>query len=564
MAQLVIGLDVGASSIKVVGLERAMRGFLPVFYAEEPVGLDVDAEGKLLPYPERARPVLASLRAQGKLKGDIVVTGLPGDMATSRLVALPFTDAKRIAATLPFELEAAVPFDLGEVVWDWAALKRLPAEETTDVIVGMARRQSVKDLLDLLKEAGAEPRYVELEVLSLENLRQQLEPEAEREEPAVTPGGTAIQQGPSALPPAVAVVDMGASRTTVGVSAEDEVVAARSILRGGNDLTRALAKEFGLGLAEAEKGKIRESYIETPEAPAVYTEQKRISACLKGALAPLVRELRQTFQGVTARRRVRITKLYLCGGGSRVPNLIPHLARELNIHVFPLAGVDRLLGPVLPPGEAGSGQPRVPQAAVALSFALSGWSGARVRRIDFRQGDLAYRGDFEFVAARAPQLAAGFLALALLGGFNAYARHFVISRHEAVVTARQRDLCKAILGQSVDSAERCLAIMREKIGGGVGTSVVPQRSAVDAYIQLALHMPKGVTVKVEQLDITAEKIRVKGKTDSFENVDKIVKAMESGECFKKVEKGPARQEGDKISWSATVDLECAPPVEVPG
>lgn len=568
MAQLVIGLDVGASSIKVVGLERAIRGFLPVFFDEEPVGQDVDEEGKLLPYPDRARKALEALKARGRLKADIVATGLPGDLATTRLMSLPFSDPKKIAATLPFELEAAIPFDLEDVVFGWNPLPAMPdqEEEGIDVLVGLARKAQVSEFIELLKSVGAEPRMVELEALCLENLRVQLMPDVEQSQPVVaTPGGTTIQNGPGSLPSATAILDLGASRTTVSVSADGEVIGARTILRGGQDLTRALSREFTLPLDEAEKGKIKEAYLETPDARAVYPEQQRISHALKTALQPLIREVRQTFQGISARRRVRITRIILCGGASRIPNLDQHLARELNIHVTPMTAVDRALAPVVPPAEGGQ-PPSMPHAVNAMAYALSALAGTKVKHIDFRQGELSYRGDFEFIAARAPQLVAGLMCLALLGAFNAYARHFVISRSEAVVTARQRDLCKQILGQNVESAERCLAIMREKISpASTGTSAIPQRSAVDAYIQVAMHMPKGITVKVDQLEITSEKIRLKGKTDSFESVDKIVKALEAGECFKKVEKGPARQEADKISWSATVDLEC--PVatqEVPG
>jgi general secretion pathway protein L len=567
MAQLVIGLDMGSQSVKVVGLERAMRGgFLPVFVDEERVPLDLDAEGKLLPYPERARKALAALRLRGRLKADFVVSGLPGELATGRVLTLPYKDPRKIAQTLPGELEDAVPFDMDEVIWDSLTIPK-PDEKGVDVLVGLARKESVEQFLALLHAEGVEPRHVEFEALALDKLRQAFAQKDEEapEGPKLTPGGTVIASGPGALPGAVAILDLGASRTNLAVSNGEDVVAARTILRGGQDLTRALAKEFGLSIDEAEKGKIKEAYLETADSPSMYPEQQRISNALKSALLPLVRELRQTFQGVVAQQRVRIRRLYLTGGGSRIPNLDRYLAQELNIEVKPLSAMDKALAAVLPPaGEGGRDAAVVPQVAAAMSYALSALASGRTKRIDFRKGDLAYRGDYEYVLARAPQLAAGFMALLLLGAFNAYARHFVISRQEAAVIQKQKDSCKTILGQQVDSADRCLAIIREKITPNAGSAAaIPTKSAVDVYIQVALHMPKDVTVKVESLDVTADKVRLKGSTDSFENVDKIVKALEGGECFKKVEKGPARQGTAGVDWSATVDIEC-PAAEVPG
>jgi len=52
-------------------------------------------------------------------------------------------------------------------------------------------------------------------------------------------------------------------------------------------------------------------------------------------------------------------------------------------------------------------------------------------------------------------------------------------------------------------------------------------------------------------------VRIKGQTDSFESVDKIVEGLKGGSCFTNVERGPARQSGAKVGWSVNVDVDCA-------
>lgn len=559
MAQTVVGLDMGNHSVKVVGLERAMRGFLPLYVDEEPIPPLKDAEGKDRPFEERAAQALAALKARGHLKGDIMCASLPGDLATCRTLALPLTDPKKIAATLPFELEAAVPFDLEDIVYDSMTTPRTDGEPGVEVLVGLAKKSSVETFLAVLKAAGVEPRHLELQPLTLNQLRAAFVPEDPvRDEPAFTPGGTVITQGADAMPSALAIVDIGAAHTSLCVCLDKDVLAARTMLRGGQDLTRALAKEFDLPIEEAERGKLKEAYLDLPDAPAPYAEQQRTSACLKKALMPLVRELRQTFQGLTAARRVRIRRVFLVGGSSRIPNLDRWLSAELNVQVMRLTDMDRVLAPVLPAPQGST--PDCPQVAGATALALSALNGARGSRIDFRQGEFAHKGNYEFLIARAPQLAAGFMCVALLLAFNAYARQFVISRQEAQVTQTQRDLCRDILNRDADSADVCISLMKEKINpAATGAAVIPDRSALDGYMAAATNMPKEVPVKVESLDITPEKLRIKGRTDSFENVDKIVKALEGGKCFKRVEKGPARQEGEKVGWSVTVDLDCNAP-----
>ncbi|MBN2359583.1 MAG: pilus assembly protein PilM [Deltaproteobacteria bacterium] len=565
MAQKIVGIDIGAESVKVVHLVTTMRGYSVTAFDEEPLpeaAFDPEKSpaGGDGPAAEtffgRARQALLKLRERGALHGDLFVTGLPGEFASTRLVRLPFDDAKRIEATLPFEVESQIPFDLDDVVLASQVLSGHIGGQT-DVLVGVARKRDVADYLALLKSVGIDPRQVEFDALALGELHRQLLAHSDTHEPVVaTPGGTVIERGPTAYPSATAIVDIGRERTAICIVAAEQAVAARTILRGGIDLTRALAKEFGLSMAEAETGKRREAFIEVAGSPAAYPEQQRISACLTAALQPIVREIRQSIQAALAQRRVRVARIFLCGGGGRVPNLDLYLAAQLNVDVRWANEIRGALAPVLnaPPG----GQPPdMLHAAKALAYALCGYVSSKSERLDFRQGDFAYRGDFEFLEGHVAQIAAGLMVVALLLGLNGYASHFSISRQETALVKRQQEACQKILGREMKSAERCLAMMQEQIKLGPGGAGMPKRTVIDAYLELARATPKGTMVKVDELEISLERIRVKGTTDSYEAVDKIVEGLQKGRCFTNVQKGSARQSGDKVSFGVTIDLSCS-------
>jgi len=51
-----------------------------------------------------------------------VVSVLPGDAVTHRILELPFADRKRLEQTVPFELESHLPFELDETVIDFQVL----------------------------------------------------------------------------------------------------------------------------------------------------------------------------------------------------------------------------------------------------------------------------------------------------------------------------------------------------------------------------------------------------------------------------------------------------------
>src|SRR5678816_3197518 len=81
---------------------------------------------------------------------------------------LPFTDAKRIAATLPFEVEGELPFELSQVVFDHQVTRRRAS--ATDLTVGLVRREELAELLKTLATRGLDPRVVTHPAIAYQNL----------------------------------------------------------------------------------------------------------------------------------------------------------------------------------------------------------------------------------------------------------------------------------------------------------------------------------------------------------------------------------------------------------
>lgn len=571
MAQRIVGLDLGSHSIKVIHVEPRGRAgdFEVVAYEEVPLPPAEIGEGEPLPLDARHEIALKDLDERGLLAGDLVVTGLPGDAAAVRTLKFPFSDPRKIEQALPFELESEIPFDIEDVVYAWSLLSERGnrAGGEFEVLVAFARREAVADHLDLLARAGVDPRHVEFDALALDDLFDGVFRAGYGDElegghaPSTTPGGTVIESGPDAPQPGIAIVDIGHLRTSVCVLAKERVVSAHTILHGGADATRALAKELALPPEEAERGKRKEAFIEVTGAVAQFPEQVQISDILKRAYAPIARRLRQVFQASVSSSRVRVTKVLLVGGGSRVLNLDRHLAEVLNVRVERGREVGARLGGVAPLGgaEAAVGKVEAPEAALALGYALSGLVGDKSRaRIDFRTGEFAWKGDLDFVKERAVSLgvwAAVVLAFFAVGGV---ARAWVLGDQEEALLEKQSAACESILGTKVESASRCLAMIQERIQGQSGDTV-PDWSAVDTYLEVSKRMPPPGTLtrKVSELDINPERVRLKATTQDFDDVDKIVSGLQAGRCFESVDKGKARNVKDGVEFDAIVRIDCA-------
>ena len=88
---------------------------------------------------------------------DEVVSALPGDAVTHRILELPFSDRKRLDQTVPFELESHLPFELEETVIDFQVLDT-GADGASHVLAVSAPKTAVREHLAMLAAAGIDPR----------------------------------------------------------------------------------------------------------------------------------------------------------------------------------------------------------------------------------------------------------------------------------------------------------------------------------------------------------------------------------------------------------------------
>src|SRR5579872_5328500 len=137
----ILGLDLGSYSLKAIVLDATMRNAAVRSFAS-------------VRRPDTADPADAFKRALTELLAkqpaapDQVVIALPGPTLATHAMTLPFVDAKRLDATLPFEIESQLPFDLAEAVFDYQVA--LQKDKKSDLLVGVVRKQELKALLDSL------------------------------------------------------------------------------------------------------------------------------------------------------------------------------------------------------------------------------------------------------------------------------------------------------------------------------------------------------------------------------------------------------------------------------
>src|SRR5262249_42746650 len=139
--------------------------------------------------------------------------------------------------------------------------------------------------------------------------------------------------------PITLVLDVGHDRSTVCVVRGDRPLMARTIARGGKQVTEAVGAAFHLDETAAEKAKDEAAFVATRAMTRRVAAQARMDQAVRRALAPLVRELRQTVASFRAAYSdgPGVERLVLSGGGSRIEGLDVFLGDELGLPCGPLS-----------------------------------------------------------------------------------------------------------------------------------------------------------------------------------------------------------------------------------
>ncbi len=86
----------------------------------------------------------------------------------------------------------------------------------------------------------------------------------------------------------------------------------------------------------------------------------------------------------------------------------------------------------------------------------------------------------------------------------------------------------------VDPVAQLKSAIREKKEGSYGNLLLPKTKVYTLLLDLSEAIPKSIDVKIEKFTYTLFCVEIFGETGSFENVDKITKAMEKLPYFSKV------------------------------
>src|SRR5258706_920191 len=145
MARL-LGIDIRATQVRAALLRTSYRRVTVERM------LEVEIAG-----PEELEQALAACALPLVHQGESIAIAIEGDQTFIHRITLPATALKQISDVLPFELEAQIPVDPDELVYDYRLLKRGGPTEPVLVLVAAARIEHVRKRIELVERVLARP-----------------------------------------------------------------------------------------------------------------------------------------------------------------------------------------------------------------------------------------------------------------------------------------------------------------------------------------------------------------------------------------------------------------------
>lgn len=289
-----LGVDISSTAVKVLELGRHDNRFRVESYAVEPLPANAVIEKNIADIEAVAATIKAAVRRAG-CKGKNVAAAVPASAAISKTVTLPANLSEdELEAHVELQADQHIPFPLREVHLDFQVLGPGRTPEEIEVLLVASRSENVEARTEALILAGLTPRVMDVESYAIENAFSLLAPQL--------PLGSDT----------VAIVDIGATITTLTVVQEGKIVYTREQIFGGKQLTDEIMRRYGLSLEEAGRAK-RQGNL-----PEGYEEE--VLMPFKEAVAQQVARSLQFFFG--SGQHNSVDHILLGGGCAAMPGIV--------------------------------------------------------------------------------------------------------------------------------------------------------------------------------------------------------------------------------------------------
>lgn len=311
----VLGIDIGASSIKVAELRKEKERAVLATYGEISVGpYGGESVGRAVKLSEeKAVEALKDVLKESNVKTAKAAVSIPLKASFVTIIKVPVIEGKNISQIIEMEARRYIPLAISEVEMDWWILpEKIGENEEDGEAEGREKRKFAtvllvaihKDILvkyrEIVSRAGLEIAALEIESFS------------------VIRSCTGREQGPTL------VVDIGASSLKMVIVDSGIMMAAYSTSKGSQDLTLAISHSLGIDFERGEEMKREIGLSDLPE-------HKEIRGIIEPFLEYMFSDIGKFIRDYQNKQSRAVSKVVLTGGGALLKGIVPFAVKKLSL-----------------------------------------------------------------------------------------------------------------------------------------------------------------------------------------------------------------------------------------
>ncbi len=232
----VVGIDISSTAVKVLQLGKTGNRYRVDRYAVEPLPQGAVVERDIRDTEAVGNAIKKAIQ-KARASTKYAAVAVSGSAVITRSIQMEKgLDDEEMEERIRVEADQYIPYPLEEVNLDFEVLgDSAAADNMVDVLLAASRSTNVDSRVEALDDAGLIPKIVDIEAYAIERAYQ------------LTKKKTVDHIENSV----VAIIDIGATITSLNVLQNGQVIYNREQLFGGNQLTEEIQSRYGLSYQEA-------------------------------------------------------------------------------------------------------------------------------------------------------------------------------------------------------------------------------------------------------------------------------------------------------------------------
>ncbi len=300
-----VGLDIGSRTIKAAEIQRTSDGYKLLRFGAIDIkpGL-IEEDG--IKQPEDVADHIRQLLKLYNIKEQNVAISIGGYSVIVKKISIQNMAEEELQNTIHLEAEQYIPFDIADVNMDFQILgasDRNPNQ--MNVLLVAAKKEMVNDYLVVLEGADLNPCIVDVDAFALQNI---------------------FEANYDSSSSCVALIDIGANKTSLNILKENNSVFMRDVSLGCNQICHKIASSAECTIEEAEDIKLNPDQSKVPPENL----KEIISSVISGWSTEIRRAL-DFFYSTYPDDQIK--KIVLSGGGANIKEFRNLLAVQTSSEV---------------------------------------------------------------------------------------------------------------------------------------------------------------------------------------------------------------------------------------